>query len=80
MIARITGPWTGGGTKLSPFRPQIVTDHPLPAGANCIDVTGQPAANLLPSPNLLTVQVAGVNPAWLNQVAGDGNYQILWSE
>ena len=81
MIARILTPWTGDGLTLATSRrPQLVADHPLPTGASCSDVTGQPAANLLPSPNLLTVEVTGVDQSWLNAVAADGTYSILWSE
>lgn len=77
MKAHILTPWKQTGSRIAP---QLEQDHPLPLGGRCVDVTGQPAANLLPSPNLFTVEVQGVSSDWLNTVAADPTYVILWSE
>ncbi len=79
-LARIVSPWTGNGTQGNAFRPQLLDDHPLPAGATCDDVTGQPAANLPPSPNLFTVEAANYPAAWLTAVEADSTYTVLWSQ
>lgn len=53
--ARLLSPWTGDGlTAVTARRPQIGDDFAL---QSCTDVTGQPAANLVPSPNLLVVEI-----------------------
>ncbi len=43
------------------------------------DVTGQPAANLVPSPNLFIVQ-ALANAATYAQIENDPVFLILWSK
>jgi len=81
MIGRILTPWTGDGKSIATaYRPRLLDDHPIPAGASCTDATGQPVANILPSPNLFTVEVGNVTQAWLDAVAGDATYQVLWAE
>jgi hypothetical protein len=80
MIARILTPWTGDGkSTLTGLRPKLLEDHPLPDGVSCSDVTGQPAANLPPSPNLYTVELHGVSQAYLDAIAADASYQVIWS-
>lgn len=81
MTSQIAGPWAGDGlTVATARRPQLVVDHPLPQGATCSDVTGQPATNLPPTPNLFVVELRGVSQAWLDGVEADANYSVLWSE
>jgi len=43
------------------------------------DVTGQPAVNLPPTPNLLTVEIVCAQAVY-DTIAADANYSILWSE
>lgn len=71
--ARILTPWVQvAGVN----QPQLPLDHALTAWQ---DVTGQPAANLLPAPNLFTVEVLCTQAAY-DAIAADANYTILWSE
>jgi hypothetical protein len=44
-----------------------------------VDVTGQPRANIIPAPNLYTVEVVVTDPV-MAQIALDANYQVLWQE
>ena len=71
--ARILTPWgQSGGKNL----PQLALDYALNGWS---DVTGQPAVNLPPAPNLLTVE-ALCTQAVHDAVAADANYTVLWSE
>ena len=71
--ARILTPWgQSGGRNV----PQLALDYALQGWA---DVTGQPAVNLPPTPNLLTVE-AVCTQAVLDAVAADARYAVLWSE
>lgn len=56
--------------------PQLALDYALTSWS---DVTGQPAVNLPPTPNLLTVEVLCAQAAY-DAIAADVNYSILWSE
>lgn len=80
MTARIVSPWVGNGSVASPYRPKLLDDHPLPPGGKSEDVTGQPVANIVPSPNLVTVEVRGVSQGWVDAVEADATYTVLWSE
>ena len=59
---------------------QLTIDHPLPAGASLVDSTGTPVENLTPTPNNRTSLVEKVSLAWLDAVAADADYYILWQE
>ncbi len=59
---------------------QLTIDHPLSAGASLVDTAGTPALNLVPAPNSRTSQVENVPLAWLDAVAADANYYIIWQE
>lgn len=71
--ARILTPWGQTG---SIRVPQVALDH---AVKSWTDVTGQPAANVPPSPNLFTVEVL-CEQAVHDEIAADPAYTILWSE
>ena len=71
--ARVLTPWgQSGGRNV----PQLAIDYALTSWS---DVTGQPAVNLPPTPNLLTVE-ALCTEAVYDAIAADVNYSILWSE
>ncbi len=59
---------------------QLTIDHPLPIGASLVDTAGTPAANIPPAPNSRTSRVNNVSLAWLDVVAADANYYIIWQE
>lgn len=73
--ARVLTPWNGTGkSRDDARRPALADDYTL---RSCIDVTGQPAANLLPSPNLLTVEIT-CDDAVMTAILADPNYHVLW--
>lgn len=57
---------------------QLSVDYLLPIGASLVDSTGTPAKNLTPVPNNRTSLVNNVPLSWLDTVATDSNYFILW--
>jgi hypothetical protein len=61
----------------------LTYNHPALADAytllSWVDVTGQLAANILPSPNTYTVEIT-CDDAVLTSIGADGNYQVLWNE
>jgi len=59
---------------------QLTLDHPLPAGASLVDTSGTPTVNLTPAPNNRTSRVENVPLAWLDAVAVNADYYILWQE
>lgn len=59
---------------------QLTIDHPLPVGGSLVDTAGTPAQNLLPAPNSRTSRIENVPLAWLNAVAADADYYIIWQE
>jgi hypothetical protein len=71
--------WNGSGSDDDPYRPRIADDYQL---VSCTDATGQPVANLIPSPNTFVVEVF-VDDFTLTQIEADANYgpgAILWSK
>jgi hypothetical protein len=74
--AQVVTPWIGNGTALNANRPQLARDYAL---QGWVDATAQPAAIIIPTPNLYTVEVVCADDV-LAQIAADPNYQILWSE
>jgi hypothetical protein len=74
--AQVVTPWTGSGSDAASYRPQLAADYAL---VSWVDATGQPAANLVPNPNLYTVEIV-CQDAVLALIAGNANYSIVWSE
>jgi hypothetical protein len=74
--AHVVTPWTGNGTDAARYRPQLAAAYAL---VSWVDVTGQPAPSIVPSPNLYTVEIV-CSDAVLAQIAGDATYSIVWSE
>jgi hypothetical protein len=76
---RLLTPWGTKG-KAGNF-PQVLLDHPPVAHETYQDVTGQPAANIKPSPNVYTVELVCTD-ATLAALQADPNYApgILWSQ
>jgi hypothetical protein len=74
--AHVVTPWMGSGSDTAGYRPQLAAAYAL---VSWVDVTGQPAASIVPSPNLYTVEIVCPD-AVLTQIAGDVNYSIVWSE
>ena len=75
--ATVVGPWTGTGTLADPYRPMLAIDYP--GIALWSDITGQPSANLIPSPASYTVQIT-VDDATLAAIQGDSAYVVLSAE
>lgn len=74
--AAVVGPWAGTGSRSDPYRPLLRVAYPA---AQVQDVTGQPVANLRPSPNTVTVEVR-VEDATLEAIEADARFLVLWSE
>lgn len=68
--ARILSPWVGDGSRESPNRPAIADAFPLRSWS---DVTGTPAEQLHPTPNLLVVEVT-CEDAVLTQIRAHPEY------
>ena len=75
LAAQIATPWLTDPDN----RPRLTDDHPLPAGASWMDVTGQQHYQLPPLPDALIVECWNVTQQWLDTVEADSNYLILWS-
>ncbi len=75
--AEIIDHWQFSGGK---NRSQLTIDHPLPAGSSLVDTAGTPALNITPAPNSRTSLVENMPLAWLDTVAADANYYIIWQE
>lgn len=74
MKARIVTPWVIGESN----EPKLPIDYPLPPGSSWMDVTGQDASQLPPDPNSFTIEVWNVTQEWLDDVAADATYEVLW--
>ncbi len=59
--------------------PQLAQDYPLPAGASWMDVTGQQSYQIPSLPDAYVVECWHVSQQWLDSVAADGRYLVLWS-
>lgn len=59
--------------------PRLPVDHPLPAGASWMDVTGQQSYQIPSLPDAYVVECWHVSQAWLDSVAADDRYLVLWS-
>ena len=77
----IVTPWIGSGIGDDVHRAKLSVDHPLPSGMECSgsDVTGQPAAGLIPNPNLFVVLVTAT-PEYIAEIEADANYLVLSAE
>lgn len=76
MRAQIVTPWTVTDNVNAPRLP---VDHPLPAGASWMDVTGQQSYQIPSLPNAYVVECWHVDQAWLDEVAADSRYLVLWT-
>ena len=56
--------------------PQVFQDHPLTAGCSWTDITSQPVENLIPDPNLYTLQ-AVITQEILDAINADPTYLVL---
>lgn len=75
--AQVLTPWIGDGRSADSANRAAVGDaYTL---ERWTDVTGQPAENLQPDPNLLAVEIV-CEDAVLAQIDADPDYEILWSE
>lgn len=74
-LAFVLTPWTGEGSDEQPNRPQLADDHPL---LSWQDVTGQPAVNIRPDPNLFQIKVTCTQDT-LDKIETDPTYFVLWS-
>ena len=70
------GVYSDAETGISSNRPQLVMDYVIPKWA---DVTGQPAANLAPDPNMYIIQIE-CDEATLDAIEADANYVVGWLE
>ena len=76
MNARILTPWTGAGTDTDPNRPLVADLFPLDSW---IDVTGQPANQLQPDPNLYAIDCK-LPSSVLASIDADPRFRVLWSK
>jgi hypothetical protein len=76
--ARVLTPWIGtGASTLDPKRPKVGDDYPL---LKLEDVTGLPAQNIPPDPNLAVAQIECTAEV-LDAIGADPQYgPILWEE
>ena len=72
--SEILSPWTVDANGQRSI--QISRDY---VGLTGSDITFQPAENLVPDPNLMSV-VIECEAAVLDAIEKDSNYQVLWSE
>lgn len=77
--AQVCTTWVGTGvTSNDARRPKIAGDFAL---QSVVDVTGQPAANLIPDPNLYVVEIVAADAVMdtieVSAEYGDG---LLWVE
>ncbi|MGB8644040.1 MAG: hypothetical protein WCF84_02295 [Anaerolineae bacterium] len=76
---QVLTPWVPASACAWPERcnhPQIADDYTL---ASWADVTSQPATNITPNPNLLTVEAVCADTVAAS-IEGDSKYLVLWSE
>ena len=78
MRAEIITPWIGDGLDTDTARrPKLLDDYP--AITRYSDVTGQPAPNLHPDPNLYTINCE-LDQATLDAIELDTGYVVGWVE
>lgn len=73
--AQVVTPWVGVGSEANPYRPKLADGFTL---VSWRDVTGQPGANLMPSPNAFTIEIT-CSADTLAAIEA-GGYTVLWSE
>ena len=75
--ARVSTPWqTTDDFGPSPCRRPLIW---MRYSVHGTDVTRQPAENLLPEPNLVTVEIV-CDEATFATIAADNDFLVLWSE
>lgn len=74
--ATVCTSWIGTGAEDDANRPNLGDEYKL---AKWEDVTGTPAANLAPDPNLYIVRIE-CEADVLDAIEGDGRFMVLWSE
>lgn len=74
--ARVETPYAGTGTQVDPYRPRLLDEYPV---QSCVDLTGQPSAELVPNPNLYVVEVT-CDEATLAAIQADSRYTVVSSE
>jgi hypothetical protein len=72
--AQVLTPWVVGAQPTPGNHPQLADAYPL---LSWVDVTGQPAASIIPSPNLYTVQIT-CDDSVMDQIQQDSSYGVLW--
>ena len=76
MRAEVLTPWVGDGlTVETANRPELGEDYQI----KIEDITGQPAGNLHPDPNLYSVLVE-CDEITLAAIEADPKYHVVWSE
>jgi hypothetical protein len=75
---RVFTEWTGTGTEADPNRPAIADAFPI---SSFSDMTGQPSANIRPSPNLFVAEIV-CTEAVFAQIQASASYgdAILYDE
>jgi len=78
--ARVITPWVPAWKdtrpRLKANRPQLLRDYTVLTSE---DVTGQPTANITPSPNMYTLEIVA-DGAVIDAIDRDADYDVLWSE
>ena len=73
--AKVAGPWVGTGAEEDAYRAQVNDDYTL---KKCENVGDQPAAQIVPDPNVLVANI-WCEIGELNNIDNDPNYQVLES-
>jgi len=76
MLFQVMTAWTGTGTEEDSNRPLVADTYAI---QKWTDVTGQPAQNLQPDPNLYTIE-AEAEESVVNAIEADNDYFVVWSE
>lgn len=81
--AEVLTPWTEAfypdpetGEVASDRFPLVTDEYTL---AKWTDITGQPAANIVPQPNLVSILVEA-DETVIEQIAADSHFYVLWEE
>lgn len=73
LRVHVLTPWTVTGNN---YQPQLPVDHPV---QSWVDITGQPASSIVPSPNLLVIEAVCTDTT-LAAIEADATFSVLWSE
>lgn len=74
--AAVSTPWAGAGTLADPYHPRLLDEYAITSYS---DVTVGAGNAMLPSPNLVVIEILCAD-ATLTAIDGDQDYYVHWSE